>query len=604
MERMPDGALRTKRKSSWTAYAFPLVHAFLVSYLGLSFPRCTPLTNAWNVMNTNRRHFLQTLGAGTAGFGLAPVSLSRNQHNRPTLADPDDQQLFIGDDIAIADTQYGQVQGFILRDIYNFRGIPYGAPTGGTNRFMPPQKPEAWDDIFPAVWWGDTAPQIMDGRYGNAMQAFADHWNYDALSEDCLRLNVWTPALDDQPRPVLVWLHGGGYTNGNGMEQDGYDGENLSRNGDIVFVSINHRLGPIGFSDLSGAGGEKYAHSGNVGALDMVAALEWVRDNIAAFGGDPGNVTIMGQSGGGAKVCTLMGMPAAQGLFHKAVPLSGSTLEANDQTMARALGEYVLRESGLESVDALQEMPWKEYLLLAQRAAAKYAEEHGAPGFRGGFGPVADGINIPAGTYFSDADGLSSDIPMLISSTFHEWAFTRTNPALEAMTKEDAIAMLRERAGFRGGLGDQAPAVYEGYARAFPDATPAEIAILISSNRQGLIATADAKAQQSAPVYVAWFGWEPPMFNGRMRAFHCLDICFWFANTDLMLTHTGGGKRPRMLADKMSNALLNFMRTGNPNADGLPDWPAYTPERGETMILDDESVVQNDPDGEGRRLMG
>ncbi len=239
-------------------------------------------------------------------------------------------------------------RGFLLRGIYNFRGIPYGADTGGKNRFMPPQPPEPWEGILPAVWWGNSAPQNMDNRYGNAWASFVDHWNYDDVSEDCLRLNIWTPALDDGGlRPVMVWLHGGGYTNGNGIEQDGYMGENLSRKGNIVFVSINHRLGPIGFSDLSGVGGEKYASSGNAGALDMVAALEWVRDNISNFGGDPGNVTIMGQSGGGAKVCVLAAMPSARGLIHKAVPLSGSSTEGLNPEYSRKLGEYILSEAGL-----------------------------------------------------------------------------------------------------------------------------------------------------------------------------------------------------------------------------------------------------------------
>ena len=557
-------------------------------------------------METNRRSFLQTLGAGTTGFGLAPLSIRPFDRHEGNAHNEDDQQLFIGDDIAIADTQYGRVQGFLLRGLYNFRGIPYGADTGGSNRFMPPQKPEPWTDVRPAVWWGDSAPQIMDGRYDNAFQAYADHWNYDALSEDCLRLNVWTPAIEDGgSRPVMVWLHGGGYTNGNGIEQDGYAGENLSRKGDIVFVSINHRLGPIGFSDLSGVGGSKYEHSGNAGTLDMVAALEWVRDNIEHFGGDPGNVTIMGQSGGGAKVCTLMGMPTARGLVHRGVPLSGSSLEAMDQTTSKAIGAYILKEAGLQAheVDKLQEMPWKDYLLLASRAAGTYAEEQG-PGFRAGFAPVADGVHVPVGPYFSEPNGLSSKVPMLICSTFHEWAVSRTDPALEEIAKEEAVEMLRERAGFRGGLGDKADEVYEGYAQAFPDATPIELMTLVSSNRQGVVNTADAKSKQQAPVYVAWFGWEPPMFNGRMRAFHCIDICFWYANTDLMLTHTGGGKRPRLLSEKMSDALLQFMRTGDPNTEGLPDWPAYSSERGETMVLNDVSQVENDPDRAGRRLLG
>ena len=548
------------------------------------------------------------MGAGAAGVGLTSgVSLAAYSQPQETKENGNDQILFVGDDIAIAGTAYGKVQGILLRGIYQFRGIPYGADTSGKNRFMPPQKPNSWDDVRPAVWWGNSAPQIMDNRYGNVWASFADHWNYDDVSEDCLKLNVWTPAIaDGQKRPVMVWLHGGGYTNGNGIEQEGYKGENLSRKGDIVFVSINHRLGPIGFTDLSGVGGEKYKHSGNVGALDMVAALEWVKENIANFGGDPDNVTIMGQSGGGAKVCTLAAMPKAAGLFHKAVPLSGSSTSAMDQEYSQKLGEYVMKEAGLKAgeLDKLQEIPWKDYLLLANKAAAKMREDMaGSGGPRGGFAPVADDINIPKGTYYAEADGISSDVPMLICSTFNEWAASRTSPEMEKITVDGAKEMLKERAGFRGGLGDKAPEVYDAYAKAFPDAKPIEIMSLVSSNRKGVVSTATAKSVQKAPVYVAWFGWQPPLFNNRMRAFHCLDICFWFYNTDVMLTHTGGGARPRKLSEKMSDALLQFMKTGDPNGGSLPKWPAFTVAKGEVMVLDDKSVVMNDPDREAREML-
>lgn len=558
-------------------------------------------------MKTNRRNFIQTLGAGTAGVASG-LSLTSCQPAATAAAEaPEDGQiLFIGDDIAVAQTAYGWVRGLQLRDIYQFRGIPYGADTSGKNRFMPPQKPEAWEDIRPAVWWGNTAPQQMENRYANVYASYADHWNYDDVSEDCLKLNLWTPALaDGGKRPVLVWFHGGGYTNGNAIEQDGYMGENLSRKGNVVFVSINHRLGPIGFSDLSGVGGEKYQHSGNAGALDMVASLEWVRDNIANFGGDPGNVTIMGQSGGGAKVCTLAAMPAASGLIHKVVPLSGSTTGALDQANSRKLGDYILKEAGLKpgEIDKLQEMPWQDYLALAYRAQEAYVKEGGEGGFRGGFRPVADGLHIPTGTFYSEAGGVSSGVPMLICSTFEEWAMSRTDAELEQITADAAKEMLKDRAGFRGGLGEKAPEVYDAYAKAFPEAKPFELMCLIASNRKAVVETANAKSAQSAPVYAAWFGWQPPMFNNRMRAFHCLDICFWFYNTDLMLTHTGGGARPRQLAEKMSDALLQFMKTGDPNTPGLPQWPVYTPEKGEVMILDDACSVAEDPDREARQTL-
>jgi para-nitrobenzyl esterase len=252
-------------------------------------------------------------------------------------------------------------------------------------------------------------------------------------------------------------------------------------------------------------------------------------------------------------------------------------------------------------VDKLQEMPWKEYIHVASAAARKAAQEMGQSGMRGGFSPVADGVNLPKGKFF--VDELSAEVPMLICTTFHEWGMARTMPELEKITADEAKEMLKERAGFRGGLGDKAPEVYDAYAKVFPDARPIEIMTLVSSNRKGVVETADLKSGQEAPVYVAWFGWEPQLFNNRMRAFHCLDICFWFYNTDLMLTHTGGGARPRALSEKMSDALLSFMRTGNPNVQGLPKWPDYTVEKGETMILNDTCEVQNDPDREARKLL-
>ncbi|HKK46143.1 MAG TPA: carboxylesterase family protein [Balneolaceae bacterium] len=568
-------------------------------------------------MKTNRRQFIQSLAAGFAGFSLTPFLSADGKNRQLDSWSPivnEKQQLYVGDKTAIADTQYGKVQGLILRDIYTFRGIPYGADTGGKNRFMPPQKPEPWDDIFPAIWWGDDAPQIMEGRYSNPYYSFRDHWNYYDLSEDCLNLNVWTPEINDnKKRPVLVWLHGGGFRNGNSIEQDGYKGENLSRKGDIVFVSINHRLGPIGFSDLSGVGGSKYADSGNVGALDMVAALEWVKENISNFGGDPDNVTIIGQSGGGAKVCILMNMPQAKGLFHKAVALSGSSLGANDQKASRGVGQYILKEADLDQgqLDKLQEMPWLDYLKLADKAAGKYAKDNSGNNFMGRFGPVADGKNILKGEFFNDPNGLSTNVPLIISSTFDEFASSVDNPEIENITKQEAIKRLRERAGFRGGLGDKAPGAYEAYAKAFPESndsalpqatSPYDVMVLVQSGsmRNGVVRTANAKVKQKAPVYVDWFGWKPPMFNGRLGAFHTLDICFWFANTDLSLSHTGGGERPRALSEKMSSALLQFMRSGDPNTKELPYWPAYTPEDGATMILNDHCEVKNNPDGEAR----
>ena len=561
-------------------------------------------------MRSNRRNFIKTMGTGATGltFGAAAMSLTSCAPKGAKKHEDDSQILFIGDNIAIAETQYGKVKGYILRGIYYFLGIPYGADTSGANRFMLPQKPNPWTDIFPAVWWGNSAPQIMERRYANVYSSWADHWNYDDVSEDCLRLNVFTPALNDgKKRPVMVWLHGGGFTNGNGIEQDGYNGENLARKGDIVFVSVNHRLGPLGFTNLAGVGGEKFAASGNVGMLDLVAALEWVRDNIANFGGDPGNVTIMGQSGGGAKVTTLTAMPAAKGLIHKAVVLSGAGTKSGEKEYSEKLGAYVLKEAGLtvNQIDKMQEIPWLEYIMIANRASSALSKESGpAPaGLRRGFNPVVDGFYLPQHPYFPDASPSAAGVPMLICSTMNEQSPSRTDASLENITLDEVKERVKQRAGFGAGFGDKAGEVVEAYAKAFPGKRPIEIWSMVSSNRQGVVSLADAKVKQPTPLYVAWFCWQPPLFDNRMRAFHCSDICFWYYNTDLMLTHTGGGVRPRKLSEKMSGALLQFMRTGDPDGGGLPAWSKYTTENGEVMVLDDIPEVKNDPDREARKAL-
>lgn len=515
--------------------------------------------------------------------------------NRPPASSK--QQLFIGEGIAEAQTAYGPVRGFCLRGIYSFRGIPYGDDTGGENRFMPPRPPRSWHEMRPAVAFGASSPQPFYDRRPESYSMFVDHWNYDLMSEDCLRLNVWTPGIaDGRRRPVLVWLHGGGFTQGNGIEQDSYDGENIARYGDIVYCSVNHRLGALGFSDLAGAGGEKYRHSGNVGMLDIVAALEWVQANIENFGGDPSNVTIMGQSGGGSKVCLLCAMPAAKGLFHKAVALSGNSVRANDAAYAERLGEAILREAGLSSdgIDSLQTIPWERYLELAAKARERMASENS--GYRSGYAPVADGEVIPKGTFFTEENRTTgSDVPMLLCSTFHEWNPNRDNPELENITFEEVARQLAPQ------YGPRAEKIVQAYAEAFPACRPVEIWAMIASNRQGVVRTADAKCEQQSPVYMAWFGWGSPLFNGRHRAFHCIDIGFWLLNTDRMVTHTGGGAEPRQLSRRMADALLQFMRTGDPNCRALPRWPRYTPERGELMILDTKCRPADDPDRSARQ---
>ncbi|HEY3439614.1 MAG TPA: carboxylesterase family protein [Paludibaculum sp.] len=558
-------------------------------------------------MKANRRKFIQALGTGSVGIAGAATIISAPEQ---ALAKPQDGPvLLVGDNIALANTEHGKVRGFVLRGIHHFLGMPYGADTSGANRFMPPRKPKPWTDVYPALWWGNTAPQNMENRYANKFASFRDHWNYDDVSEDCLRINVFTPAINDgKKRPVMFWIHGGGFTSGNAIEQDGYSGENFARLGNVVFCSINHRLGPLGFCNLAGVGGAKFAASGNVGMMDIVAALEWVRDNIANFGGDPANVTIMGQSGGGAKVCTLTAMPSAKGLFHKAVVLSGASRKSGEKALSEKLGATVLKEAGLTpaELDKLQAMPWKDFYAVATRAQQTLAREAG-PGAGGGlmrgFSPVVDGSILPSHPYDPGPAPTAADVPMLISSVENEQSPSWADASLETLTLDQVAERLKQRAGFGAGFGERAREVVDSYAKAFPNAKPVEIWSLASSNRQSVVALADVKSQQPAPVYVNWFTWQPPLFDNRMRAFHCVDICFWFYNTDLMLTHTGGGPRPKALSTRMAGALLQFMKTGNPNGGGLPTWPKYTAAKGETMILDDKCEVKSDPDREARKAL-
>ena len=344
-------------------------------------------------------------------------------------------------------------------------------------------------------------------------------------------------------------------------------------------MSVNHRLNAFGFSDLSAAGPD-FKTSGNVGILDLVASLQWVHDNIANFGGDPGNVTIMGQSGGGAKVCDVISMPSAKGLVHKAVALSGNATSATDPASSAAVGAAILK-TVRGDVKKLQQMPWEEYYALAHKVAGEVG---------GGFSPVADGAVLPADGFFKD--DVARDVPLMLCTTSSEFSLSKENVELENIGFDGAVAMVRDQFGQ-----PEAETVLKAYQAAFPDKKPIELVNLTVAQRKNVLATADAKyAQGGAPVYLAWFDYNAPLFGGRIRAFHCSDICYWFRNTDLMVTHTGGGAEPRKVSDQLSNALLAFMRTGNPNCPEIPQWPAYTPEEGPTMIFDVKSEVRNAPD--------
>jgi para-nitrobenzyl esterase len=299
-------------------------------------------------------------------------------------------------------------------------------------------------------------------------------------------------------------------------------------------------------------------------------------------------------------------MPAAKGLFHKAVVLSGASRKAADKTFSEKLGAAVVKESGFSStdLDKLQAMPWKDFYAVATKAQQQLAREAGpGGGMMRGFSPVVDGSILPAHPYDPEAAPTAAAVPMIISSVENEQSMSWVDSSLESITLEQVVEKLKQRAGFGAGFGDRAEAVVASYAKAFPGRKPVEIWSLASSNRQSVVALADVKSKQPAPVYVDWFTWQPPLFDNRIRAFHCVDISFWFYNTDLMLTHTGGGPRPKALSTKMAGALLQFMKTGNPNGNGLPNWPRYSSAKGETMVFDDTCDVKNDPDREARKAL-
>lgn len=501
----------------------------------------------------------------------------------------------------MAATRSGQVAGYVSSDILTFKGIPYGDTTAGEHRFMPPRPAPAWEGVRSCRHYGPVAPQDKGTGRFNDEEAFIFQWNDSVESEDCLRLNIWTPGTDREAgRAVMVWLHGGGYAAGSSQDLPAFDGENLARQGDVVVVSLNHRLNLLGFLDLS-AHGDRYAASGNVGMLDIVAALEWIRDNIAAFGGDPDRVMIFGQSGGGAKVSTLLGMPAARGLFHRAGVMSGSFSMLNTRASARRLTDLFLAELGLDgsTIDRLHSLP---YLTLRQAAAAVTARENPPfPGYvdvralagRLDFAPVVDGEILPEAPFRPHAPGLSRDVPMIIGSTLNEFVSGINQPDAQGM---DEAELQRRADGFVAGKG-------AGIVAAFRDRTPEAShfdlwsRIATSPVRQSAIDQAAAKAAAGgAPAYLYWFTWQTPVLDGRPASFHCLDIPFVFANTARCASMTGGGPSAERLGDQISSALIAFAKTGSPQHADLPTWPPFDTATMPSMIFDTRTTVANGPD--------
>ncbi len=567
---------------------------------------CSPCKSSAEELTLSRREMLKgavALACGTLGSAAASQAIGAPAPDRSQ------EPLIAGDGEAIVATQAGRVAGYVRNGIYTFKGVPYAGNTEAANRFMPPTKPRPWEGIRSSRQYGYVAPQGPRGGWANDEEAFMFAWDDGVQNEDCLRVNVWTPGIDRKKRPVMVWLHGGGYTAGSGQELRSYDGENLARRGDVIVVSLNHRLNAFGYLDLSPYG-DQYAASGNVGMLDIVAALEWVRDNIENFGGDPRVVTIFGQSGGGGKVSTLMAMPEAKGLFHRAIVESGSLLRGMTQENAHKLSEAIVSELGLTrtTIGQIQTLPAQQILAAAGKVLQQRRSRPpgGIPNFRGavdqlGFAPVVDGRILPNHPFSPAAPAMSADIPMIIGTTLNEFVTAINHPEYEAMTDADLQARAREI------YGDRAMSVIDAFHARTPAAKPFDLwsRIAAADVRASAIEQAKLKAAQGrAPAYLYWFTWQTPILNGRPRAFHCAEIAFVFDNTDRCETMTGGGADARALAAKMSDAWLQFARSGDPNHPHLPHWPAFKPETGATMIFDNVSKVALNPDRHEQASIG
>lgn len=515
-------------------------------------------------------------------------------NNNPKTSIPVRSDFSASSQTAITNTTSGQVAGYIENGIYIYKGIPYAE----AERFMPPKEVKAWDGVRSSRAFGPTAPQGTRMGWYMDEQAFAFNWDDGYAGEDCLRVNIWTQGLkDNKKRPVMVWLHGGGYSAGSGQELPSYDGANLAKKGDIVIVTLNHRLNVLGFLDLS-AFGDKYNQSGNVGLLDLVAALKWVNQNIENFGGDPSNVTIFGQSGGGGKVSTLLATPAAKNLFHKAIVQSGSMSKTMETKYSKRIGIEVVKNLGLKptEIDKIQEVPYKELLSAGEKAVATVREQaikEGQTPFIFGWAPIVDNNILPAHPFYPQAPAQSKDIPMMIGTTLHEFTASTYVPELRTISMEKAKEQIKSK------YGDKTEDFLAAFEKAYPNYQPKDLLDVDFIFRPGAIEQAKLKvAQYGAPVYMYLFTWESPILDGSLRSTHCMEIPFVFNNIDNSKSMTGNSENAYTLADKVSSAWINFARTGNPNAPNLPQWEAYTPGEGTTMFFNNTCEIKHNHDKE------
>jgi para-nitrobenzyl esterase len=549
-----------------------------------------------NTLKIDRRALLG-LGAGfcvTAAFGRAAWALPSGG-------------------TAVVKTTNGPVQGVVEGGVQTFKGLRYAQPPLGSLRFMPPQKLKPWTQVADATKLGASSMQLRSGgsaasfptAVGLALnQVYTTSDDIARQNEDCLFLNVWTPQLGGaRKRPVMVWFHGGGFNYGSGS-WPAYDGHNLASRHDVVLVTVNHRLNAFGYLYLGGLLGDSCATSGNAGQLDLIAVLEWVRDNITEFGGDPGNVTIFGQSGGGAKVSTLLAMPDAKNLFHRAIIESGPGLRGVPKDVATDTAKAILAELQISASDAksLQTVPADKLLAAAVAAQAKLGGAGGLGGLR--FAPVVDGIALPTNPFDPVGPAQSAKIPVMVGCTKDEQTLYNVGmPWWDKLTD----AELSDKLKAVPTVGNKADALIAAFRKLRPADSPSYLYTDTTSAAGafiGSIQLAERKAaQKGAPAYFYVFQWGSPVDGGIMRAPHTMEIPFAFDNLEKGPLFLGTDPATQKLADVVSDTWVAFARTGNPNHSGLPHWPGYDSQRRATMTFNTECKVVDDLEGEVRKIL-
>jgi para-nitrobenzyl esterase len=559
------------------------------------------MSNSENRVTLNRREALFLAAAGGIGAALARPAYASDStktgvHQEPGFCSTPKS--------AVANTQYGKVRGFVSGDVFTFKGIPYGQNTGGENRWLPAKPPVPWTGEYPALIYGGNCPQSLHNWTG-LEQSFLQDWDDGYQSEDMLKLNIWTSSLSGK-RPVMFYIHGGGFEFGSAYELPSHEGAQMARHHDVVQVSVNHRLNVLGFLDVSEVGGSAYEDSSNVGMTDLVEALRWIHENITSFGGDPDRVMIYGQSGGGTKVLTLMAMPSAAGLFHCTAVQSAGRANYPSSDLSKEFTRQVMKELGLapHDIGALQKVEWGRLMAAASAAAVTVNTHRVSPALFpsmpasariGHFWmPTVDGHIMNRMPFEDAAPEISKDVPMLIGSVSEEG-----NHMLSRPTEEQWHASL---AGVIGN--EKATALIAAMKKTHLDKSIRTLSYGASGVAACNLVQHMAKLKydlRAAPVYQYIFRWQSPMLEDA-GAWHTADLQFCFDNTKRCEQGTGNTPEAQVLARKMATAWANFARTGNPSQPGLT-WEPLDPVRNQTMVWDNHCRMEDDPEGEARKTL-